>query len=205
MTIQEWLRVETDHVTLAIVFSDIVDSTKLQREVGDQTYHSIRRAHFARARHCIKEGAGHEVKTAGDSFFAVFRTAVAAFNFAVSLHDNTGDPRLKIRAGVHVGAMRIEDNNDFYGTAVNFTQRVMSVAKSGGVALSRDAKSQVEFEKAPEHGKIRFTRHEVQLQGFEGRHHVYLTDTPGMRAARVERASKQSLASKLFFGKHNVD
>jgi class 3 adenylate cyclase len=205
MTIQEWLRVETDHVTLAIVFSDIVDSTKLQREVGDQAYHSIRRAHFARARDCIKEWAGHEVKTAGDSFFVVFKTVVAAFNFAVSLHDDTGDPRLRIRAGVHVGAVRIEDNNDCYGTAVNFTQRIMSVAKSGGVALSRDAKSQVGFEKAPEHAKIKFTRHEVKLPSFEGSHQVFLTDTPGMRAARLERASKQSLASKVFFGSHNVD
>jgi class 3 adenylate cyclase len=198
MSIQDWLQAKTDHLTLAIVFTDIVGSTVLQREVGDQQFHEIRRAHFLSARSWISLWNGYEVKTAGDSFFAVFKTAVAAFNFAVSLHDDTGDQRVAIRAGVHVGAVRIEDNGDIFGTAVNFTQRVMSVARGSGVMVSRDAISQIDFEKAPEHKTLRFISSEFELQGFDGKHQITKTATPRMIAERQRGANNPTSARGII-------
>jgi class 3 adenylate cyclase len=203
MKTQDWLKAETDHLILALVFTDVVDSTGLQRRLGDQEYHVIRRLHFAKAKKLIEQWGGHEVKNSGDSFFAVFRTAIAAFNFAMSLHDDTGDPQIKIRAGVHVGTVRIEEDGDIFGTPANYTNRVMNVAKLGGVMLSRDAKSQIDFEKAPEHSAIRYEELVVGLSGLAGRHQVFKTFTPGIIAARRKRADNQSLPSKIFYGSHD--
>jgi hypothetical protein len=202
MKIQDWLRADTDHLILALVCTDIVNSTVLQRQLGDREYHVIRRLHFAQAKSLIEQWGGHEVKNSGDSFFAVFKTAIAAFNFAISLHDETGDPRVKIRAGVHVGTVRIEDDGDIFGTPANYINRVMSVAKEGGVMLSRDAKSQIEFEKAPEHRALRY-ENLVVLPGFEGRQQVSKAFTPGMITARRKRADGQSVISKIMVGSHD--
>jgi adenylate cyclase len=175
---------------LALVFTDIIGSTSLQRELGDRDYTQLRRAHFEQARLLIAGTDGYPIKTAGDSFFAVFRTAVEAFDFAVFLHEDTGHERVKIRAGVHVGAVRIEKDGDVFGNAVNYTKRLMDEAKSGGVILSRDAKSQIDFEKAQHHREIVFVPLERELAGFEGKHKLYT----------AARERPQGLASKIFFG-----
>jgi class 3 adenylate cyclase len=206
MTIQDWLRSETDHVTLAIVFTDIVGSTALQRDLGDSNYNPVREAHFTRARHYIPLCGGHEVKTIGDSFYAVFRTAVSALKFAIELHGDTGDERVIIRAGIHVGAVRINKEGDVFGSSVNFTKRVMDSSPPGGlIMLSRDAKSQIDFEKPPDYENMRFSAREKELAGFEGKHQVFAMMTPKMRQEKVKRAREQSLPSKLFFGSHSVD
>lgn len=165
MTVRDWLRLPAEHITLAIVFTDIVGSTALQGEVGDYTYQNeIRPAHFNRARDLIGMWGGHQVKTSGDSFYVVFRTAIDALDFAEALHNDTGYELVQIRAGIHVGAVRITDDGDVHGSAVNYTNRVMDAAKASqtrireGIVLSRDAKSQIKFEKAPRHQGMGFVQ-----------------------------------------------
>lgn len=195
MTIQEWLRADTEHVMLAILFTDIVGSTALQRELGDQAYSAVRRAHFAQARRFIAAFHGYEVKTIGDSFYVVFRTAIEAFDFAIDLYTDTGHDRVKLRIGIHVGAVYIEEGKDVYGNAVNYTKRVMDTAKEGGIVLSQDAMRQVEFEKAPQHQGIMYVQLEQGLQGFEGNHRLYI----------AARKRPQGVASKIFFGSWSPD
>jgi Adenylate and Guanylate cyclase catalytic domain len=195
MTIQEWLRADTEHVMLAIVFTDIVGSTALQRELGDQIYNSVRREHFKRARHFISAFHGYEIKTIGDSFYVVFRTAVDAFDFAIDLYTDTGHDRVKLRVGIHVGAVHVEEGKDIYGNAVNYTKRAMDTAKPGGIVLSHDAMRQVDFEKAPQHQGIIYVPSVHILQGFEGNQKLYM----------AARKRQQGVASKIFFGSWSPD
>ena len=62
---------------LAVVFTDIVGSTVLANELGNEAMNEIRRAHFEQGRHWLSRQGGYEIKTIGDSMMMAFRTAVA--------------------------------------------------------------------------------------------------------------------------------
>jgi len=116
---KEW--VGGSKATLALVFTDIVGSTALGNELGNEEMDEVRGAHFKQARHLISKHRGYEIKTIGDSLMVAFRTAVEAINFALELYANTGHEQVKIRAGIHVGLVHIE-KEDAFGTMVNYTK-----------------------------------------------------------------------------------
>jgi class 3 adenylate cyclase len=118
--------------TLAIVFTDIVGSTSLGSEVGDERMYEIRQAHHRQARQLIHKFGGCEIDTAGDAFVVAFHTALEALNFALELSGSTGHERIKIRAGIHVGPIRIE-GKDAFGLMMNCTARVESFAKGAEI------------------------------------------------------------------------
>jgi hypothetical protein len=74
----------SSRTTLALVFTDVVGSTALGEELGDERMDEVRHDHFARAREIIEKLEGYEIKTIGDSFMVAFRTATAALDFALS-------------------------------------------------------------------------------------------------------------------------
>ena len=60
--------------TLTVLFTDLRDSTKLYREIGDATAFGRVMNHFDVLRKAIAEHDGAIVKTIGDAVMAVFRT-----------------------------------------------------------------------------------------------------------------------------------
>lgn len=63
--------------TVALLFSDIEGSTLLLQRLAER-HSELIRGHHSVMRTAIQSAGGREVGTAGDSFFAVFATAVAA-------------------------------------------------------------------------------------------------------------------------------
>jgi len=112
-----------DRVTLAIVFTDIVSSTALGVERGDEHMKEVRRAHFARSAALIEQYRGREIKTIGDSVMVAFRSIGAALDYAYALHVDPGHAVLRVRAGLHIGSVDIV-GNDIFGTEVAFAARV---------------------------------------------------------------------------------
>lgn len=156
--------------TLAIVFTDIVDSTALTHNLGNERMGDLRRAHFARVRNLIQKHNGFEIKTNGDEFMVAFHTAVNALDFALDLHDDTGDERIDIRAGMHIGPMTIEEE-DVQGAAVSYAARVVGMAAAGGVWLSSEVKNHIDQEKAQYHENLSWQHHpDCTLKGFPGQH-----------------------------------
>ncbi len=157
-------------VTLAIVFTDIVDSAALTHSLGNECMDQVRRAHFARARRLIEEHNGYEIKTNGDEFMVAFRTTVNALDFAIEFQIDTGDERVKIRAGVHIGPVIVEEE-DVQGVAVNYAARVIGMAVDGCVWLSNEAKNHIDQEKAQRHENLSWQQHpDCALKGFPGKH-----------------------------------
>lgn len=158
--------VQSRRTTLAIVFTDIVGSTALGHQVGDEKMNEIRRAHFRQARIVISKLGGYEIKTIGDSFLVAFQTTVDALNFALQLFASSGHGMLKVRAGIHVGPVRFEER-DVFGGVVNYAARVESCAKGAEIWLSDRAKEDIDQEKAKEHQQLRFIEHRnCVLKGF---------------------------------------
>jgi len=72
--------------------------------------------------------------------------------------------------GIHVGVVQIEED-DAFGTMVNYTARVASQAKEAEIWLSERAKADVDEDRATAHDKLRWLSHpDCELRGFSGTH-----------------------------------
>ena len=143
VTLQEWAGAgPTSMTTLALVFTDVVGSTDLAVKSGDKKWIEILMRHFRQARRIKDLCDGYEIKPIGDAYMAAFRTAVDAFQFAWQFYNDPGDPQIWIRVGIHVGQVRIVEN-DTYGLTVNYTSRVQHALTRMGIMLSDAAKNDV--------------------------------------------------------------
>ena len=158
---------------LALVFTDIVGSTMISTDLGNEMMRGILYAHFEQARLLIKKNRGFEVKTIGDSFMVVFRTAVNALNFMLALFEATGDERVRIRAAAHVVSVKIQDE-DITGSDINYTKRVLGNAKGPEIWLSNRAYEDIKQESAKMHDRLSWVKHtNCELAGIPGVHTLW--------------------------------
>lgn len=142
-TLQEWAGAgPMSMTTLALVFTDIVGSTNLASKGGDKKWIEILMQHFQQARRLKDTCHGYEIKLIGDAYMVAFRTAADAFQFAWQFYNDTGHPQVRIRAGIHVGQVRIVEN-DIYGLMVNYTSRIQHLLPRLGIMLSDAAKNDI--------------------------------------------------------------
>ena len=157
-----------ERVTLAIVFTDVVSSTAMGQQFRDELMNEVRRAHFVRSRELIAQHMGREVKTIGDSFMAAFRSVGPAFDYAQALQFDSGHPQISVRAGIHIGAMQVEEG-DVFGSTVNFAARVVGAIKGAEIWLSDGAKEDLDGQGARRHKDLEWKRHDgVEMKGFSG-------------------------------------
>ncbi len=155
--------------TIAIVFTDVIGSTGLNVKFGDEPWRRVREAHFARAKELVRRGGGYLIKTIGDSVMAAFRSASDALDFALALRRDTGHESVKIRAGIHIGAVEVS-SGDAFGQQVNMAARVEAKAKGGGIWVSAKVKEDVDMLRSPGHKRLKWTEHpDEELRGFEPR------------------------------------
>jgi class 3 adenylate cyclase len=188
-TLQEWAAASR---IFALAFTDIVDSTALANDLGDEEWIELLRKHFAQARLLMGKYDHHEIKIIGDSFMVIFRSALDALDFVLALETKTGDDRILIRAGIHVGSARIV-GDDIFGNMVNYTKRVESVQTEGGITVSDGAKRDITNEKAQRHSGLTFQPLRVPFKGFPEQETVWLV----ISASAALRAFGKALLSKL--------
>jgi class 3 adenylate cyclase len=188
-TLQEWAGASR---IFALVFTDIVDSSRLANKMGDERWINLLQKHFAQARRLMSGYDHHEIKIIGDSFMVVFRTALDALDFALALEGDTGDARISVRAGIHVGSARIIED-DMLGTMVNYTKRVEGTRSPGGITVSEVAKGEITNEKARRHASLFFKPLKVPLKGFEELETVWLVLTTKSLAKTVDEVVGQHL------------
>lgn len=137
-TLQQWSSAGRSSIMLALVFTDIVGSTAQCNRFGDEQWIEILISHFRRARKVVSQFGGFEIKIIGDAFMVAFRSVKEAICFATELQRKTGHEEVAIRAGIHVGPVRIIDN-DVYGSMVNYTSRVIHALEGEAIAASANA------------------------------------------------------------------
>jgi class 3 adenylate cyclase len=131
-----------DRVLATVLFTDIVDSTKLAVLCGDQRWKELRESHDAIATACIEKYRGKPVKSTGDGYLATFDGPVRAIDCAKTIRSEVQSISLQIRAGLHTGEIDLI-GEDVSGIAVNIAARVLNLAPDGGVAVSRTLKDLV--------------------------------------------------------------
>ncbi len=182
-SLREWAGGEV--ATLAIVFTDVVGSTVLGEEIGDEAMSQVRRAHFAQSRKLIRKFKGRRIKTIGDSFMAAFKSVDLALDYARALKGSTGDPQVLIRAGIHIGSMHVEES-DVFGGMVNFAACVVGAIEGAEIWLSDRAKEDVDRLSAKRHKRLRWDPHEgVTMKGFAGTFTLWSMQDRGVAPPRL--------------------
>jgi class 3 adenylate cyclase len=131
----EALREAPGRQLATVVFTDIVDSTRRLRKVGDAAWRDQLAAHNARMREELNVFRGREVKSTGDGLLAVFDSPTRAVRCAAAMVAASHAMGIEIRAGVHTGEVE-QVGDDIRGIAVHVAARVLGVAGPGEVLLT---------------------------------------------------------------------
>lgn len=124
-----------DRELAAVLFTDLVGSTRAAAEHGDRAWTAVLAEHDEVARTVVGRHGGRTIKSTGDGILAVFRTATAAIRSAQELRSHLERRGLEVRAGVHAGEVEWL-GDDITGIAATIAARVMGEAGSGEVLVS---------------------------------------------------------------------
>jgi class 3 adenylate cyclase len=133
---------EPDRVLATVLFTDIVDSTRLAAEMGDRRWHRVLVGHQEVVRQQLARFRGREVKTTGDGFLATFDGPVRAIRAADAIRAGLRDLELEVRVGLHTGECELL-GDDIGGIAVHIAARVLGHAGAGEIVCSRTVKDLV--------------------------------------------------------------
>ena len=133
---------EPDRVLATVLFTDLVDSTRLAAELGDRRWHRLLLDHQQAVRQQLGRFRGREVKTTGDGFLATFDGPARAIRAAAAIRDGVRDLGLEVRVGLHTGEVELL-GEDIGGIAVHIAARVMAAATAGEIVCSRTVKDLV--------------------------------------------------------------
>ena len=152
------------------MFTDIVGSTELASELGDERWKQVLATHHGVVRKTLKRYNGREVDTAGDGFFATFDKPAEAIRCASDIIDQLRPIGIQIRAGVHIGEVE-QMGPKVGGIAVHIGARVASKASASEILVSSTVRDLVAG------SDIRFAdRGDYDLKGVPGEWHLYSID-----------------------------
>jgi hypothetical protein len=128
--------------TVTVLFTDLVESTRLNQTVGDDAAREISRQIEDLARRQVDAHRGVLIKEMGDGLMAAFasaRRAVAAGQEIQAdmrrLHREGLDDGVQMRIGLHTGEVLAEDG-DIHGETVIIAKRIEGLAPAGGILAS---------------------------------------------------------------------
>jgi class 3 adenylate cyclase len=123
---------------VAVMFTDIADSTGLAERLGDDGWGEILRSHRQLVRTKVDECAGTEIGTQGDGFLVRFDGPGDAVDAAISIQQAAAaDPdHPEIRIGLHVGDTLHDDDGDLIGQVVNLAARVTGAAEPSQILVT---------------------------------------------------------------------
>jgi len=144
-----------ERVLATVLFTDIVDSTRLAAEIGDRRWRDLLEEHQELVRERLLRFEGREIKTTGDGFLAVFGGPTRAAECARAIVDDMPALGIEVRAGLHTGEVELM-GEDVGGIAVHVAARIAALAGAGAVLASRtvrdlSAGSGIEFDPAGRH------------------------------------------------------
>jgi len=131
---------------VALMFTDLTDSTALYHTVGDAKAFKVVQEHFDVLSAIIAEHRGTIVKTIGDAVMAAFTEERDALNASFAMHrafpafraGNSDAARTFLKIGVFAGPCYVVTANgilDYFGQTVNIAARLQGASGPGEVVL----------------------------------------------------------------------
>jgi class 3 adenylate cyclase len=155
---------------VAILFSDIEESTALNERIGDRAWVRLISGHDRLIRRHVKEHSGHVVKSQGDGFMIAFAQPDQAVRCSVDVQRSLRKrPNgIRVRIGIHMGKS-VRRGDDLFGRNVAMAARVAGQADGGEILVSEVVRDAVIDDGDIEFGQSR----DVELKGFSGSHRLY--------------------------------
>jgi adenylate cyclase len=160
---------------VAILFSDIEESTALNERVGDRAWVKLIGEHDKLVRKLVNQRSGHVVKSQGDGFMIAFAHAEQAVRCGIDMQDalhkdaeRQRHNRLRVRIGVHVGRS-VRRGDDLFGRNVAMAARVAAEADGGEILVSDTVRAALK-----DCDDISFDDgRDAALKGFAGTYRLY--------------------------------
>jgi len=161
--------------TLTVLFTDLRDSTKLYRQIGDATAFGRVMNHFDILKKSIAAHDGAIVKTIGDAVMAVFRCAADGVVAMLEVQHALAQPSdgampLQLKAGLHTGpciAVTLNDRLDYFGSTVNLAARLEGLSSGTDVIISRPVFEDAQVRELLDSKRLSATEFDMTLKGFE--------------------------------------
>ncbi|PZN92452.1 MAG: DUF4242 domain-containing protein [Alphaproteobacteria bacterium] len=125
-----------------VLFTDIVGSTALNQQLGDDAAMELVETHDAIVRGCLATWGGREVKHTGDGIMASFVSPASAVRCGRDIQlalarrrEEQGDDHLSVRIGAAAGEP-VERNQDLFGSTVQLAARLCAHAAPGDTLVS---------------------------------------------------------------------
>ncbi len=166
---------------VVLLQTDLVDSMQLADRLGDAAMAAVWTEHNRIARYLLRAWHGQEIDRS-DGFLMRFDSVAAAAGYALECHRALAamhEP-LRMRAGIHVGPVRIHENAaedvargakpfDVGGLSIPITSRIMSLAGAGQTLMSADARRALgaSMRRVHSHGHWRLKGIEEPFELFE--------------------------------------
>jgi len=128
--------------SVTLMFTDLRDSTRMYRVIGDASAFGRVREHFEILEKAIAAEGGAIVKTMGDAVMATFRHPIDALKSVWSAQAEIakrGEPLLWLKAGLHMGpciVVNLNDRLDYFGSTVNIAARLPNFSQGGELIFS---------------------------------------------------------------------
>jgi class 3 adenylate cyclase len=131
-------------IELAIVFADVVGSTRIYEQMGDQRAREMVATCIDVMRAATEAHSGTVIKTMGDEVMSTFPTSDDALNAAAQMQRQiTSHAQLQVegqpvalRIGCHFGPVVLE-SRDVFGATVHTANRMTSQAKAGQIMTTQ--------------------------------------------------------------------
>jgi class 3 adenylate cyclase len=138
--LKEWVAPDERQTAIwTIMFTDIVGSTSMTQEKGEDYAQAVIRDHNTIVRTALHMTAGHEVKHTGDGIMMAFPSVGDALKVAETIQREVRDHNavptntpFQVRIGLSTGTPLIE-NHDFFGTVVQLASRACAAAQPGEI------------------------------------------------------------------------
>lgn len=155
---------------LAIMFSDIEESTALNERIGDRAFVRLLGRHDKSVRRHVDAHDGYVVKSQGDGFMVAFARPEQAVRCGLAIqHSLDKRPNgIRVRIGIHAGKSVLR-GDDLFGRNVAMAARVAAAADGGEVLVSRAVRDTL----AGSDDIVVDGEREVHLKGFSGSHPLY--------------------------------
>lgn len=172
--------------TVTVLFTDLVESTRLNQRLGDDGAREVGRQIEEMARRQIADNRGVLIKEMGDGLMAAFasaRRAVAASRAIQTeiarMHESGLDEAVEMRIGLHTGEV-LSEEGDIHGETVIIASRIEGLAPAGGILASETV-----------YGVLGTAREDLvdqgiaQLKGIENEWRLYQVPVPDDDAGTV--------------------
>jgi adenylate cyclase len=153
---------------VAILFSDIEESTALNERIGDRAWVRLIDRHARMVNRHVKRHGGHVVKSQGDGFMVAFAQPEEAVQCSVDLQRELHKRAdgIRVRIGIHAGKS-VRRGDDLFGRNVAMAARVAAAADGGEVLVSESVRDACTDGFGFDDGR------ELELKGFSGTHRLY--------------------------------